>query len=77
MGSKEEWEHDIKYVSDLILENLGKDDSGVTYKEAEPFTTRVKHMDYSKIRRDLNHDPTVPLEDGIPKTIAWMKSIYG
>jgi len=77
IGSKEEWEHDIKYVSDLILENLGKDDTKVTYKEAEPFTTRVKHMDFSKARRDLNHNPKIPLEEGIPKTIEWMKRVYG
>ena len=76
VGSKEEWEHNIKYVSDLILKYLGKDDSKVTYKKAEPFTTMVKHMDYSKIRRDLNHDPRVPLEEGIPKTIEWMKREY-
>jgi len=77
IGGKEEWEHDIKYVSDLILGYLGKDDSKVTYKEAEPFTTRVKHMDFSKIRRDLNHDPKVTLEQGIPKAIEWMKQEYG
>ena len=77
VGGKEEWEHDIKYVSDLILKNLGKKDSKVTYKEAEPFTTQVKHMDFSKIRRDLKHDPKVPLEEGIPKTIDWMKKLYG
>ena len=76
IGGKEEWEHDIKYVSDLILGYLGKDDSKVTYKEAEPFTTRVKHMDFSKIRRDLNHDPKIPLEEGIPKTIEWVKKVY-
>ncbi|GAI09788.1 unnamed protein product, partial [marine sediment metagenome] len=40
-------------------------------------TTRVKHMDFSKARRDLNHDPKVPLEEGIPKTIDWMKKVYG
>jgi dTDP-glucose 4,6-dehydratase len=76
VGGKEEWEHDIKYVSDLILNYLGKDDSLVTYKEAEPFTTRVKHMDFSKIRRDLNHSPQVTLEEGIPKTIEWTKKEY-
>jgi len=76
VGGKEEWEHDIKYVSDLILKNLGKDDSRVTYKEAEPFTTRVKHMDFSKIRKDLNHNPQVPVEEGIPRTIEWMKRVY-
>jgi len=77
VGSKEEWEHEIKYVSDLILKCLGKDDSRVTYKGAEPFTTRVKHMDFSKARRDLDHDPRVPLEEGMPKTIEWMKRVYG
>ncbi|MFC1920704.1 NAD-dependent epimerase/dehydratase family protein [Chloroflexota bacterium] len=76
VGGREEWEHDIKYVSDLILKSLGKDDSKVTYKEAEPFTTMVKHMDFSKIRRDLKHDPEVPIEDGIPRTIKWMKQLY-
>ncbi len=77
VGSKEEWEHDIKYVSDLILKYLGKDDSKVIYKEAELFTTRVKHMDFSKARRDLKHDPKVPLEEGIPRAIEWMKKVYG
>ena len=77
VGAREEWEHDIKYISDLILKYLGKTEAKVTYKEAEPFTTRVKHMDFSKIRRDLNHDPKVPLEEGIPKTIEWMKQYYG
>ncbi len=77
VGGKEEWEHEIKYVSDLILRCLGKDDSKVTYKEAEPFTTKVKHMDFSKIRRDLSHDPKVPLEEGIPRSIEWMKKVCG
>jgi len=34
-------------------------------------------MDFSKARRDLNHDPEVPLEKGIPRTIEWMKKAYG
>jgi dTDP-glucose 4,6-dehydratase len=77
VGGKEEWEHDIRYISDLVLKTLGKTDKNVTYKEAEPFTTRVKHMDFSKIRRDLKHDPKVPIEDGIPLAIKWMKKAYG
>lgn len=76
VGGKEEWEHDIKYVSDLILKALGKKDSKVTYKKAEPFTTKVKRMDFSKSRQDLHHDPRVPLEEGIPRTIEWMKKVY-
>lgn len=77
IGGKEEWEHDIKYVSDLILGYLGKDDSSVTYKKGEPFTTRFKHMDFTKIRKDLKHDPKIVLEQGILKTIEWMRQVHG
>lgn len=77
VGGREEWECDIKYLSDLILNYLGKDDSKVEYKEMEAFTTRVKKMDFSKARKDLKHNPKVTLEEGIPPTIEWMKRIYG
>ena len=77
VGGRAEWETDVKRISDLILGYLGRDDSTVTYKQAEPFTTRVKHMDFSKAVRDLKHDPKTPMEAGIPKTIEWFKKAYG
>jgi len=45
---------------------------------AEPFTTKVKQMDFlnSKAVRDLKHDPKVTPEEGIRRTVEWMKSIY-
>lgn len=76
VGGRQEWETDIKRISDIILEYLGKDDSLVTYKEAEPFTTMVKTMDFSKAERDLKHNPKVPMEEGIPRAIEWMKQYY-
>jgi len=76
IGGKPKWESDIKCLSDLILNYLGKDDSKVEYKKGEPFTTRVKTIDSSKAIRDLNHNPQTPLEEGIPKTIEWMKTMY-
>jgi dTDP-glucose 4,6-dehydratase len=76
VGGRQEWETDIKHVSDIILQYLGKGDSLVTYKEAEPFTTKVKHIDFSRAVRDLSHDPKVPIDEGIPKTIEWMKNAY-
>lgn len=69
--------HDMKCISDLILGFLGKSDASVTYVETEPFTTRDKKIDVSKAIRDLGHDPKVPLEVGVPKTIEWMTSVYG
>jgi len=75
LGSDRQYE--IKYLSDLILDHLGMDDAKVTYKEAEPFTTRVKQPDSSKAKRDLEHKITVPLEDGVPRTIEWVKRVQG
>jgi dTDP-glucose 4,6-dehydratase len=75
LGGDEQYE--IKYISDLILKTLGKDDSLVTYKEIEPFTTRIKMPDSSKAKRDLMFRITVKPEEGIPKTIEWFKTIYG
>jgi dTDP-glucose 4,6-dehydratase len=68
--------HDMKEVSNIILTYLGKDDSLVTYAEAEPFTTREKNIDTQKAFRILGHAPSVNLKDGLLRTIAWMRRIY-
>ena len=75
VGGRPEWEKEIKEYSDSVLKAVGRDDSIVTYKEAEPFTTKVKQMDFSKAVRDLGHDPKVTPEEGIKRTVEWMKSI--
>ncbi len=74
IGGQEE--HDIKYVSDLILSYLGKDDSLVKYEKWEPHTTKVKKMDCSKAVSQLGHDPRTPLEEGLKRTIEWSKKAY-
>jgi dTDP-glucose 4,6-dehydratase len=76
VGGKQEWERDIKEYSDLILEAVGRNDSLVIYKEAEPFTTKIKTMDFSKSVRDLKHDPKYPPEEGIRRTVEWMRWYY-
>jgi len=63
-------------ISDIVLNTLGKDDSLVTYEDAEPFTTQVKKIDFSKCIHDLNHNSLVSPEEGIQKTVDWMKWYY-
>jgi dTDP-glucose 4,6-dehydratase len=70
-------QYDIKYVSDQILKNLDKDDSKVSYKEEEPFTTKIKTPDASKAKRDLDFKLTISAEEGIRRTVAWFKKLYG
>jgi dTDP-glucose 4,6-dehydratase len=69
--------HTMREVSDRILHYLGKDDSLVTYAEAEPFTTREKRLDTTKAEQALGHDPMVDLDEGIARTITWMQRVYG
>ncbi|NQE44918.1 GDP-L-fucose synthase [ANME-1 cluster archaeon GoMg2] len=76
VAGKPEWEKEIKDYSDLVLEAVGIDNSIVTYEDAEPFTTNIKTIDCSKAVRDLKHDPKVTPEEGIKKTVEWMKTIY-
>ena len=76
VGGKIEWEMDIGEYADLILNTVGASKSLVTYKEGEPFTTKVKKMDFSKAVRDLKHDPKIDPKEGIKRTVEWMKWFY-
>ena len=76
VGSKQEWELDIKEISDLILSATGSTDKLVTYKKSEDFTTKVKNISFDKAIRDLNHNPEVSPYEGIKKTVEWMKWFY-
>jgi dTDP-glucose 4,6-dehydratase len=76
VGGRPEWERDIEAYSDLILKMIGCDPSLVTYQDPEPFTTKTKPIDCSKAIRDLKHDPKIAPEEGIKRTIEWMRSQY-
>ena len=69
-------QHDIKTLSDLILEKLGKDDHLVTYEPGEPFTTQHKRVDLSRAIEELGHAPRVSIEEGLDRTIAWALDAY-
>ena len=68
--------HDIKTLSDMILNYLGKDDRQVVYEPLEMHNARDKKADTRRAVRDLDHRSTVPLAAGIPRTIEWQKEVY-
>jgi len=76
VGGRVEWEMDIKEYSDLVLKIVGCDDSIVDYQDSESFTTKIKTVDFSKAIKDLDHNPVVEPEDGIRRTVKWMKDVY-
>jgi len=66
----------IPELSDEILDHLGKDDSKVEYRSTEEHNTLTKKPSSEKAVRDLDHDPSTTLEEGIPRTIDWMRDYY-
>jgi dTDP-glucose 4,6-dehydratase len=76
LGGKQEWEKTIDQYARIILDAVGRDDSLVTWKDAEPFTTDVKTIDSTRAIKDLKHDPRVDPEEGIRRTVEWMKWYY-
>ncbi len=68
--------HTIEELSDLILRVTGADPGLVEYRDAEVLTTRVKRVDISKAIRDLDHQTTVSLEQGVRRTVEWLRDAY-
>jgi len=71
VAHSQEWT--IKELSDIILGCVGVDDSLVTYTDLQPFTTLQKRPDSELAREEIRHAPAVPLEEGIQKTVEWMR----
>jgi len=68
--------HDIRTLSEMVLDKLGLDDSLVEYVEREVHNTRDKKADNSSAKRDLGHVASVGLDEGIDRTIDWQRAVY-
>jgi dTDP-glucose 4,6-dehydratase len=68
--------HDIETLADYVLQATGADDSLVTYKDGEPFTTKVKRLDNSKAKEELGFRTSVSLREGVQHTVNWMREVY-
>ena len=68
--------HDIKSLSNMILDELNKDDSQVNYVDIEHHNTLDKKGSNEKAKKDLGHEVTISLKEGIKKTIEWQKREY-
>jgi dTDP-glucose 4,6-dehydratase len=55
----------------LILQNLGKPESLITYVKDRPGHDRRYAIDSSKIQRELGWHPSYTFEQGIAETIKW------
>lgn len=65
----------VKELSDLVLKYTGGDPKLVRYLPEDKHNTVSKRPDIRKAVADLGHNPRVLLEEGVPKTVEWMKKI--
>jgi len=66
----------VHELSDLILDYAGADPGLVSYLPEDEHNILNKRPDIEKAKKMFGHDPKITLEEGIPKTIEWMKEIY-
>lgn len=68
--------HSIEDLSEVILKITGASPSLVRYEESEILTAKWKRVDTSKSLRDLGHQNSYSLEEGMRLTADWMKNAY-
>ena len=70
--------HSIEELIEWIVKETDADPNLVTYDErSEILTTKDKYVNSEKAREDLNHQDTTSLQDGVKKTVDWMREYYG
>ena len=69
----------VEHLNDVIMYNLSKperDNVVIEYLSEDKHNVKSKCPDINKAILDLGHNPIVRLDEGIPKTIKWMRKFY-
>jgi len=64
-------EKSIEEIADAVLAELGKPTSLKTIIPDRPGHDRRYVLDWSKIRRELGWEPSIPFDRGLAETVAW------
>ena len=67
----------VKELSDLVLNYTMANMDLVEYLPEDKHNVVNKKPDIQKAIKQFGHDPKTTLEEGIPKTIEWMRQVYG
>lgn len=66
----------VEEMAEIILRELQPIRPQITFIEKESANVTNKRPDISLAQRDLDHDPLTTLEEGVPRTLAWMERVY-
>lgn len=67
----------IEALAARVFETAGAAAELVSYVDTEPMTVRTKRADNAAARHDLGFEETVDLDEGIRRTVEWMRRVYG
>jgi dTDP-glucose 4,6-dehydratase len=66
----------VEELADLVILHTGCDPELAVRVGQETHNTTSKRPDIRRATEVLGHDPTVPLEIGVPRLIEWMRDVY-
>lgn len=69
--------HSMEALADVIWKLAEADESLIQHQPSELLTTKDKKVDTSKAIKHLGLKLGVPLEEGIKRTLEWMRQYYG
>ncbi len=61
----------VEELAEIVLDEVG--DGAIERIPEDKHNVRSKRPDITLAKRDLGHNPTVRLEEGVPLTIEWMR----
>ena len=68
--------HDIEKLAEIIWEYTGANKDLIEYRESEMLTTKIKKVSNDLSIKELDHKETISLEEGVKRTIDWMRNYY-
>ncbi|NLG84004.1 MAG: NAD(P)-dependent oxidoreductase [Firmicutes bacterium] len=66
----------VRDLADLVLRHAGAAPGLVEYLPEDQHNVKSKRPTIERARAELGHDPRVTLEEGVPRTIDWMRQVY-
>ncbi len=67
----------VEDLAQIVLRETGASEGLITRWPEDKHNRKNKRPVITRAEQVLMHDPCVTLEEGIPKTLAWMREAYG
>jgi dTDP-glucose 4,6-dehydratase len=63
-------------LADVVLDATGASRDLIRPKQVDAHNRKSKRPDIAKAMADLKHNPIIALEEGVPRTVEWMREVY-